>query len=185
MAKVYTVEMEISPDFTRNSPILKLRAKTDLRHSFRLRGVQDRKSLKGYGRGKLYPRARLSRMAGEVQMIGIPLQDVCRSGAIPTADESFWGGAMAWTKPQYSRGKTDKSGAILIAPAVSESQKNEAMSVMGNWRSAHSYPLELALRTLRRKALGIDRKAIIASRLKRFPAIALKLKREPMRLSQM
>jgi hypothetical protein len=92
---------------------------------------------------------------------------------------------MAWTKPQYSRGKIDKSGAILIAADVSESRKNEAMAVMGNWRSAHSYPLEIALKTLRRKATNVDPKAIVASRLKRFPAIALKLRREPMRLSQM
>src|ERR1700676_5432063 len=113
-------------------------------------------------------------------MMSIPLQDACLLGARPTGEEPLWWGAMAWMKPKYSRGKIDKAGATLISPvSVTQSHKDDSMTVMGHWRSAHSFPLEIALRTLRRKALGIDRNAIIASRLKRFPAIALKLKREP------
>lgn len=119
-------------------------------------------------------------------MLSLREQSVGPPGRLSTGEhDSSWWGDMAWTTPQYSRGRIDKSGVVLISPSASDFDKQEAMAVMGNWRSAHSYPLEVALRTLRRNVAAVDPRAIVAGRLKRFPAIALKLRREKMRLSQM
>jgi len=78
----------------------------------------------------------------------------------------------------HSRARVDAAGDTLIDPAAAEPEKNFALSVIGNWRSAHSYPLHALKMTLRRRALGQDAKAIVAQRLKRLTSIAAKLNRK-------
>jgi hypothetical protein len=85
---------------------------------------------------------------------------------------------MAWTEPQYSLGKIDKAGKVLAGGKVTVAEMDEALSIMSNWRSSHSYPLEVAVRSLRRAAMRIDPLVTIAERLKRLPSITDKLKRQ-------
>jgi len=99
---------------------------------------------------------------------------------------------MAWTVSKYSKTKVDSAGAFLIAPeqAVEElfrsvQQYEEAFSVVNNWRSAHSFPLNIMQDQLRKRARSIDPECIVAQRLKRLSSIRRKLSQTSTRLSQM
>src|ERR1700722_6164390 len=105
---------------------------------------------------------------------------------------------MAWAKPHHSRGQVDAAGLALISVNDHTSLDYEweddidayenALPVINNWRSAHSYPLQVLKMTLRTRAKGIATGAIIAQRLKRLKSIASKLSAERnmhMKLSQM
>jgi ppGpp synthetase/RelA/SpoT-type nucleotidyltranferase len=100
---------------------------------------------------------------------------------------------MAWTTPQYNRGRVDVAGQRLIADVSLISLADnpftdyyEALEVINNWRSSHGYPLQCLKMTLLTRAKRIDSRALIAQRLKRLSSIAIKLKRhEHMKLSQM
>jgi len=63
---------------------------------------------------------------------------------------------------------------------------NTALDIAGNWRSSHGYPLSIIFASLRRRGKKIDDRALVASRSKRLPSVAVKLSRFPnMELSQM
>jgi ppGpp synthetase/RelA/SpoT-type nucleotidyltranferase len=103
---------------------------------------------------------------------------------------------MGWTKPEYSLTKVDKagdfltavySGKIKLGDANPEKLKN-ALDILANWRSAHSFPLNTFQMHLRKLAKEIDSSAVIVQRLKRVSSILYKMNRKQtntMRLSQM
>lgn len=91
-----------------------------------------------------------------------------------------------WTRPIYSRERVNAAGEVLIDPAATEPEKNFALSVIGNWRSSHAYPLHALKMTLRSRSKKIDSTALVAQRLKRLSSIAAKLsRREGMLLARM
>jgi hypothetical protein len=96
---------------------------------------------------------------------------------------------MAWTKPKYTYGQIDRAGAVLVAGESEHllpANWSESIEVINNWRSSHSYPLQALKMSATGRARRVDRRAIVAQRLKRLSSIAVKLKRNPkMRLSQM
>jgi len=93
---------------------------------------------------------------------------------------------MAWTKPLYDRQRVNKAGHALVDNQITDDEKYREFAVVNNWRSAHGYPLQCIKMVLKGRAQKIDSKSIIAQRLKRFPSIQAKLKRErSMRLTQM
>jgi ppGpp synthetase/RelA/SpoT-type nucleotidyltranferase len=99
---------------------------------------------------------------------------------------------MAWVRPQYSRGQVDSAGRTLIRNRAENATLpeliafDEAVNVINNWRSSHSYPLHALKMALRNRAREVDRKAVVAQRLKRLSSIATKLARnDNMKLSQM
>lgn len=106
---------------------------------------------------------------------------------------------MAWTKPNHKRGEVDRAGDFLInegsiAAGFAErddiggylEQSDQAYAIINNWRSSHSYPLQVIKMTLLTRAKRVDSQAIIAQRIKRLSSIASKLRRnENMKLSQM
>jgi ppGpp synthetase/RelA/SpoT-type nucleotidyltranferase len=93
---------------------------------------------------------------------------------------------MAWTKPQFGKGRVDAAGDILLKPNPSELEYAEALACINNWRSSHSYPLQALKMTLLGRAKKIDKDAVVAQRLKRLSSITLKLERNSnMKLSQM
>jgi hypothetical protein len=62
----------------------------------------------------------------------------------------------------------------------------DALDILSNWRSAHSFPLNTFQMGLRTRARAIYAHALVAQRLKRVPSIIAKLERYPsMGLSRM
>jgi ppGpp synthetase/RelA/SpoT-type nucleotidyltranferase len=91
-----------------------------------------------------------------------------------------------WVQPQFSKGKIDRAGKVLINPPVWIVERAESLVIINNWRSSHSYPLHIIKKNLHFRAKNIDINAVIAQRLKRLSSISSKLKRnENMKLSQM
>ena len=69
---------------------------------------------------------------------------------------------------------------------ASLSDVQDALTVLNNWRAAHSFPLNTLQMGLRGRARGVEPEAIVSQRLKRTPATIAKLQRFPrMKLSQM
>jgi (p)ppGpp synthase/HD superfamily hydrolase len=93
---------------------------------------------------------------------------------------------MEWTKPQFSRGQVNKAGEHLVNEPLWAWERDKALAVINNWRSSHSYPLQVLKMTLLQRARKVDRTAVVAQRLKRLTSIAAKLKRfEGMQLARM
>ena len=93
---------------------------------------------------------------------------------------------MAWTEPQYSKGQVDKAGQTLVSAAASYADLYDAMAVVNNWRSSHSFPLNTLQVGLRQRARQVDPDALVAQRIKRMSSIEAKLSRfKTIRLSQM
>jgi hypothetical protein len=98
---------------------------------------------------------------------------------------------VAWPTPKYSRSQVNKAGKIIT---TFDSPKRRfdvddfiwAFEVVDNWRSCHGYPINTFQATLRQKLKSIDKKGLVAQRLKRMPSIISKLKRfKSMQLSRM
>jgi putative GTP pyrophosphokinase len=100
---------------------------------------------------------------------------------------------MAFVIPLFSRSQVDTAGKILSMPVeaaditLEELEKQIwANDVLSNWRAAHAYPINTFQATLRLRLKDIDRKAIVAQRLKRSASILTKLRRfEGMQLARM
>ncbi len=96
---------------------------------------------------------------------------------------------MAWAAPQYERRVVNAAGKCLIADAAGNlaMQHDHMLEVINNWRSAHSFPLQCIKMNLRNRAKKIDKRAIIAQRLKRLSSIDAKLHKHKswMKLTQM
>ncbi len=86
---------------------------------------------------------------------------------------------MAWTTPAYSRTKVNEAGATYIDTAASAEDRELARTVINNWRSSHSYPLNTLQVNLRGVAGRFDSNATVAQRIKRLPSIRHKLERFP------
>lgn len=91
----------------------------------------------------------------------------------------------------YSKSITDEAGEILKSSNATRYQDIEALTILSNWRAAHSYPMHIFKKRLNLVSEKIDSKAFSAQRLKRVPSIIKKLKRNysgnkaTMKLTQM
>ena len=100
---------------------------------------------------------------------------------------------MEWAKPEFSRNQVDRAGATITKEANLDDTETwmeyvQAVQVINNWRSAHSYPLNCFQTNLRQRARKIDPAALVSQRLKRFESLVKKLSRgqtSTMELSQM
>lgn len=101
---------------------------------------------------------------------------------------------MAWTEPQFNRERVNAAGRALVAFDIRSDVPDEqlfnayaeAIPVVNNWRSSHSYPLNTFQVTLRNYARKVDVNCIVAQRTKRLSSIEAKLRRhQTMKLSQM
>jgi len=98
---------------------------------------------------------------------------------------SEWPAYMPVEK-QYSPGEINKAGIVLSSPSATKAQLDQAIEVMDNWRLSHTFPLELARKTLELRATKISVNPTIGTRLKREESIRAKLEREHlMKLSTM
>lgn len=93
---------------------------------------------------------------------------------------------MAWTVPNHTKGEVDRAGRALVSDELFQPDLWHALSVLNNWRSSHSFPLNTFQVGLRQKARSVDPDALIAQRIKRLSSIEAKLRRFPrMNMSQM
>ena len=98
---------------------------------------------------------------------------------------------MGWKKTQYSKAEINSAGDILKKKESPEEKMAEATEVLNNWRATHSYPLHIFQMTLKNVSKKLDKKALVAQRLKRTSSIINKLNRRykgrnpTMQLSQM
>jgi len=93
---------------------------------------------------------------------------------------------MGWAVPQYPKARVNWAGRILVAATPSEPDTEEALKIINNWRSSHSFPLLVFRVTLGNRGQQVDRSCLVAQRIKRLFSIGHKLDRFPsMNLSQM
>jgi hypothetical protein len=101
---------------------------------------------------------------------------------------------VTWTVPHYSREQINAAAKYMMEyDALPEPigwdaylKYIEILPIINNWRSSHSYPLNVFQTTLRRYARKVDAAPLVAQRIKRLSSIELKLKRFPnMKLTQM
>ena len=93
-----------------------------------------------------------------------------------------------WVEPSFSRGAVDRAGRLLAEERVDTDLLaiGQALDVINNWRSSHSFPLNTLQMWLRHRSGSICPSPIVAQRLKRVPSIVQKLRRFPkMNLSRM
>jgi len=85
---------------------------------------------------------------------------------------------MKYSNPsKFSKSKTDRAG-IILSNSNSEKEKNNALEVLSNWRAAHSYPMHIFKKRLKRISEKIDKNALSSQRLKRVSSIIRKLNRK-------
>jgi len=82
---------------------------------------------------------------------------------------------MEHTKIQEVR--SDKAGEILKRANSSSEDKELALTILNNWRSAHSFPMNTFQIRLRRLSKTLDKNALVVQRFKRVPSIIKKLQR--------
>ena len=89
--------------------------------------------------------------------------------------------------PVPSRKQVQKAGKALAKGNATPDELSQAMAILSQWRSLHSYPINTFQAMLRGKVKSLNLKSlIIAQRLKRAPSIIRKLQRFPsMDLSRM
>ncbi len=93
---------------------------------------------------------------------------------------------MTWAKPEYGRSRVDAAGQTLINSEGSITEIDAALGIINNWRSSHAYPLNTFQMGLRHAVQNVRPPWIVAQRIKRLPAIKLKLSlNRNMALSQM
>ena len=83
---------------------------------------------------------------------------------------------MPYPEPKFSRNTIDTAGDTLISPASPLEVYEHALQVINNWRACHNLPLLFIRLGLTRIAKQVDPNCLIAQRIKRLPAIKLKLK---------
>lgn len=80
-----------------------------------------------------------------------------------------------WITPKYSKKEINQAGSIIANPLSADEERNNALIVLNNWRSAHAYPLQVICNNLRFK----NPNAIVVQRLKRLDSIIGKIERFP------
>lgn len=84
---------------------------------------------------------------------------------------------MAWSQLVHGEAEVNWAGKTWIDGTASEQDKDKALEIIGNFRTAHNYPLNVFQMTLRRKANEVENNCWIAQRIKRLSSIDYKLKK--------
>jgi hypothetical protein len=84
---------------------------------------------------------------------------------------------MTWERLRYNKQEINLAGRTLINLKSSDEEKDKAIDILDNWRAVHGYPMHIFQMTLKKKAMKVDKNALISQRLKRVPAIIYKLQR--------
>lgn len=85
----------------------------------------------------------------------------------------------------YSKRELNRAGQIFIDSSLSSQERDTALLIINNWRTAHNFPLNTFQKRLRRNAKSINADALVAQRIKRLASIKHKLERFPsMKIAQ-
>ncbi len=84
---------------------------------------------------------------------------------------------MVWERLIYNKQEINRAGKTLTDSNSSNDEKNKAINVLDNWRAVHGYPMHIFQMTLKKKAIKVDKEALISQRLKRASSIIYKLRR--------
>ncbi|MDE0527532.1 MAG: RelA/SpoT domain-containing protein [Truepera sp.] len=86
----------------------------------------------------------------------------------------------SWAKPEYRRSEVDRAAKLLASDHFLWGyDRAEALAIVNNWRSAHSFPLNTFRVWLHRHSRAITPDALVAQRIKRLSSIIAKLSRYP------
>ena len=88
-------------------------------------------------------------------------------------------GIMARAVPLYDRKVVNSAASEYVAGRLEGDALDDALHIVNNWRSAHSFPLNTFAVRLKSKARDLDPTALVAQRIKRLPSIAHKIERFP------
>ena len=80
-----------------------------------------------------------------------------------------------WETPKYSKSEINKAGKIIADSTSSKNKRDNALTVLNNWRASHAYPLQVICNNLRFR----NPNAIVVQRLKRLDSIVGKIERFP------
>ena len=91
---------------------------------------------------------------------------------------------MAIAEPLYSRSAVNKAGRMLAghlnrSNRLTPEENEWATARVVDWRTCHSYPLQVLHRSILSASTLWDTDVLIVQRLKRFESILLKLRRHP------
>lgn len=101
---------------------------------------------------------------------------------IKQIEESSMKDKNKWEVPKYTKSEINKAGKIIADLSSTPKEREEALTILNNWRAAHAYPLQVICSNLRQK----NPDAIVVQRLKRLESITGKIQRFPeMRLYKM
>lgn len=93
---------------------------------------------------------------------------------------------MVWKELTFTKKTIRRAGDYLVGEEFEFDEFINNYEICANWRSSHAYPIHSMIGYFRKKALYVDKNAIIAQRLKRMPSIIAKLGREKdMKLDRM
>ena len=84
--------------------------------------------------------------------------------------------AHNYDEVKYTKTQIKKAGKTYVSPNATEKEKEDALALINNWRSSHSFPLQIIYMHLKKTA---GDRAIVAQRLKRLYSITQKLHRFP------
>lgn len=85
---------------------------------------------------------------------------------------------MVWEKLRYDKQEINRAGKILANNNTTSEEKIRAISILDNWRAVHGYPMHIFQMTLKKKAMKVDKEALVSQRLKRASSIIYKLQRK-------
>jgi Region found in RelA / SpoT proteins len=84
---------------------------------------------------------------------------------------------MSDDAPRFSNRQINKSGLLLRDSNSWSKELDEAFDIVGAWRTLHTFPMNFIRISLQHRARQFDSDALVSQRLKRIPAIQLKLRR--------
>jgi ppGpp synthetase/RelA/SpoT-type nucleotidyltranferase len=97
---------------------------------------------------------------------------------------------MDFVSPSFTRGEVDRAGEYIAKRELTalsfDLEYEDSLRIVDNWRSSHSYPMQVIRNNLRNRVGKVCSDFIVAQPLKRFESLVSKLGREPgMSLSRM
>jgi len=95
---------------------------------------------------------------------------------------------MEWVEPKYTKTQVSKAGRILVSlsPPPSDESLHKSITVLGNWRGSHAFPMRAIYNLLKKYSKQVDPASTTVQRLKRSVSIFNKLcNQEGMQLARM